>query len=128
MKIHRVLLASTLSLAAGQAIAQNNCTTLIQYGLKDEIQSLAQSNNYQQSINQLCRDYRTFQSDKKAGTVKATYGAFDGSAGFAAERYDAVSDALCTNNTNIGSLTSATQLTNKLLNPAALEADVFSSR
>jgi hypothetical protein len=101
---------------------QNNCTTLIQYGLRDEIQSMAQSNSYQQSVNQLCRDFSTYQSDKKSGNVKATYGAFDGSAGFSAERYEALSDALCTNNTNIANLTSATQLTNKILNPAALEA------
>lgn len=119
------LKALTGALALGilsSAVAQNNCTTLIQYGLRDEIQSMAQSNNYQQSINQLCRDYSTFQSDKKSGSVKASYGAFDGSAGFSAERYEAMSDALCTNNTNISSLTSATQLTNRLLNPAALEA------
>jgi len=122
MNFPRTLLAIALAVYVAQLHAQNNCTTLIQYGLRDEVQSLAQSNSYQQSINQMCRDYQTFQSDKKSGNVKASYGAFDGSAGFSAERYESLSDALCTNNTNIASLSSANQLTNKLLNPAALEA------
>lgn len=113
-----LILASLLS----SPVFADNCTTLIQYGLRDEIQSMANANNYQESVNQLCQDYSSFKEDKKSGNLKASYGAFKGSAGFSAERYEAVSEALCASSTNMSSLKSETSLTNRLLNPAALDA------
>lgn len=100
----------------------DNCTTLIQYGLRDEIQSMASANNYQESVNQLCQDFSSFKEDKKSGNLKASYGAFKGSAGYSSERYEAISEALCSSNTNISALKSESSLTNRLLNPAALDA------
>lgn len=99
----------------------NTCSALVQYGLRDEIQSVAQSNNFSTSANKLCKDYKSYQDDKKSGSVKASYGAFDGNAGFTSERYGAISDVLCTSAENTANLTSGSQLTNRLLNPAALQ-------
>lgn len=118
----RLALTITLIFSFSQQAVADNCTTLIQYGLRDEIQSMANANNYQESVNQLCHDYSSFKEDKKSGNVKASYGAFKGSAGFSAERYEAISEALCSSSTNISNLKSETSLTNRLLNPAALDA------
>jgi|GEM_PF-3191967 len=121
MKILRRLIL-TFSVLPSFALADSGtCSALVQYGLRDEIQSVAHSNNFTQSASEFCRDYKTYTEDKKSGNVKASYGAFSGSAGFSAERYGAMSDVLCTNAENTSNLTSGSQLTNRLLNPAALQ-------
>lgn len=114
-----VVIGSLLSVFNAMA---DNCSTLIQYGLRDEIQSVANSNNYSESVNGLCQDYSTFKKDKASGNLKATYGSFGGSAGFSSEKYESISEALCSSSTNISSLKSESVLTNRILRPEALSA------
>jgi len=103
-------------------VSADNCSSLIQHGLYNEIRKSSAVDSYQEVVNNICRDYSSYKSDKKSGKVKATYGAFGGKAGFSASTYEQLSQSMCSESGSIDKLAKNNDVLEKIISPDAIDA------
>ena len=104
------------------SVLADNCNSLIQHGLYNEVRKSSVVDSYQEVVNNICKDYSSYKSDKKSGKVKATYGAFGGKAGFNASTYEKLSQSMCSEFGSIDKLAKNRNVLEKIISPEAIDA------
>lgn len=81
---------SILLFANHFASCQNDCASLLQYGVYNHINQSSNISSYAYMRSKIMEAYNEYKEDKKNGTVKAKYGAFGGSGGFSSTEIESL--------------------------------------